>query len=74
MLTSTRNADETRLEGVMSAIRGRIANRTLTPGAKLPSIRSCARSMGVSKSTVVEAYDRLAAEGVIRSRPGAGFF
>ncbi|MHA7881884.1 aminotransferase-like domain-containing protein [Nitratireductor rhodophyticola] len=74
MLTSTRNADETRLEGVMSAIRGRIANRTLTPGAKLPSIRSCARAMGVSKSTVVEAYDRLAAEGVIRSRPGAGFF
>jgi DNA-binding transcriptional MocR family regulator len=30
--------------------------------------------MQVSKSTVVEAYDRLAAEGVIRSRPGAGFY
>jgi DNA-binding transcriptional MocR family regulator len=30
--------------------------------------------MGVSPSTVVEAYDRLAAEGVIRSRPGSGFY
>ena len=30
--------------------------------------------MQVSKSTVVEAYDRLAAEGVIRSRPGSGFY
>ncbi len=30
--------------------------------------------MRVSKSTVVEAYERLVAEGVIRSKPGAGFF
>ena len=30
--------------------------------------------MGVSPSTVVEAYDRLAAEGVIRARRGSGFF
>jgi DNA-binding transcriptional MocR family regulator len=30
--------------------------------------------MGVSKSTVVEAYERLAAEGVIASRPGSGFY
>jgi DNA-binding transcriptional MocR family regulator len=30
--------------------------------------------MAVSVSTVVEAYERLAAEGVIRSRPGAGFY
>jgi DNA-binding transcriptional MocR family regulator len=30
--------------------------------------------MQVSKSTVVEAYERLAAEGAIRSRPGSGFY
>jgi len=30
--------------------------------------------MGVSPSTVVEAYDRLAAEGVIRARRGSGFY
>ena len=58
----------------MLSIRGQIASRSLTPGAKLPSIRAVARTMQVSKSTVVEAYDRLAAEGVIRSRPGSGFY
>lgn len=65
---------ETLLDGVMGTIRQRIAGRSLTPGAKLPSIRALAKTMRVSKSTVVEAYERLAAEGVIRSRPGSGFF
>jgi len=59
---------------VMAAIRNRMASRTLTAGERLPSIRSFAATMRVSPSTVVEAYDRLAAEGVIRSRPGSGFY
>ena len=64
----------TRISGVMAAITRRIGARSLTPGARLPSIRAFAQSMRVSKSTVVEAYERLAAEGVIRSRPGSGFY
>jgi DNA-binding transcriptional MocR family regulator len=62
------------VDKVMQAVRRRIATRTLAPGAKLPSIRTMAAEMGVSKSTVVEAYDRLAAESAIRSRRGSGFF
>ncbi len=61
-------------EGLVATIRGRIVARTLVPGAKLPSIRAFAKAMRVSNSTVVEAYDRLAAEGAIRSRPGSGFY
>lgn len=64
----------TRTGGVMEEIRRRMAARVLTAGEKLPSIRGFARSMSVSPSTVVEAYDRLAAEGLIRSRPGSGFY
>jgi DNA-binding transcriptional MocR family regulator len=64
----------TRLLMVMTAIRQRIAGRSLTSGDKLPSIRSFAGTMQVSTSTVVEAYDRLVAEGVIQSRPGSGFY
>ncbi len=64
----------TLIEGVAATIRQRIAARTLTAGAKLPSVRAFARSAGVSTSTVVEAYERLAAEGAIRSRPGSGFY
>src|SRR3712207_1182939 len=64
----------TRISAVMTGIRQRIAVRSLTPGDRLPSIRALAKTMQVSTSTVVEAYERLAAEGVIRSRPGSGFY
>ncbi|GBU19804.1 MULTISPECIES: PLP-dependent aminotransferase family protein [Methylobacterium] len=63
-----------RIETVIRAIEDRIEARALGPGARLPSVRGLAESMGVSKSTVVEAYDRLAARGAIVSRPGSGFF
>ncbi len=64
----------TRIAAVIAAIRQRIAGRSLTAGDKLPSIRAFARTLQVSTSTVVEAYDRLAAEGVIQPRPGSGFY
>lgn len=62
------------VEKVMGIIRGRITAMSLAPGARLPSIRRLAETMNVSKSTVVEAYDRLVAEGIIQSRRGAGFY
>lgn len=64
----------TKIETAMAAIRQRIAGRSLMPGDKLPSIRSFADLMQMSTSTIVEAYDRLAAEGFIQSRPGSGFY
>ncbi|SOC39748.1 DNA-binding transcriptional MocR family regulator [Rhizobium subbaraonis] len=59
---------------LMEAIRTRIATRALAAGDRLPSVRSFAATMGVSPSTVVDAYDRLAAEGLIRAQRGSGFF
>jgi len=59
---------------VMATIRQRIAGRSLTPGAKLPSIRKLAATLSVAPATVVEAYERLAAEGAVQSRPGSGFY
>ncbi|WP_234842401.1 PLP-dependent aminotransferase family protein [Sinorhizobium meliloti] len=73
-LKATSAAGESLIAKVMGTVKHRIAARRLTPGARLPSIRSFALAMKVSKSTVVEAYERLQAEGVIRSRPGSGFF
>jgi DNA-binding transcriptional MocR family regulator len=72
--TTVSEGSGTLVESVMAAIRHRIAARSLTPGTRLPSIRAFAKLMRVSKSTVVEAYERLAAEGMIRSRPGSGFY
>ncbi|WP_158817148.1 PLP-dependent aminotransferase family protein [Methylocapsa sp. S129] len=59
---------------VVAAIQGRIDSRSLAPGARLPSVRGFAETMKVSKSTVVEAYDRLIAEGAIVARRGSGFY
>ena len=64
----------TRTESVMNRVRNQIISRALTPGEKLPSIRQLATAMDVSPSTVVEAYDRLVADGVIKARAGSGFY
>jgi DNA-binding transcriptional MocR family regulator len=68
------NGGGTLVEAVIQAVLQRISARLLVPGSRLPSIRLLAESLRVSKSTVVDAYDRLAAEGIIRSRPGSGFY
>src|SRR5262245_39419916 len=52
----------------------RIETHALRPGTRLPSIRDCAQESRVSRSTVVEAYDRLIAAGLIESRRGSGFY
>jgi DNA-binding transcriptional MocR family regulator len=60
-------------ERIGAAILARIEERSLAPGAKLPSIRAAAAEFDVSKATVVEAYDRLVAAGRIEARRGSGF-
>jgi len=65
---------DTRIHAVMTAIHAKIASRAYLPGMRLPSVRAQAKAMRLSVSTVVEAYERLAAEGVVRSRPGSGFY
>lgn len=66
--------ETSRVGMVMAHVRDRVARGGLGPGARLPSIRACAQTLGVSTSTVVEAYDRLAGLGEITSRRGAGFY
>ncbi len=74
MATDEASAKMTRVEMVMATIRQRIASRSLAVGAKLPSVRGLAVGLKVSTSTVVDAYQRLVAEGVIHARPGSGFY
>ena len=59
---------------IIDGLRELIDNQTLKPGAKVPSIRAFAATYSVSTFTVVEAYDRLVAQGLLVSRGNAGFF
>ena len=55
-------------------VADRIRGGTLSPGARLPSVREGARLHGVSPSTVVAAYDQLQAQGLVEARRQRGFF
>lgn len=59
---------------IVDGFRRLISEQVLAPGAKLPSIRGFAAMQSVSVFTVVEAYDRLVAQGWVASRANAGFF
>lgn len=64
----------TRIYAVMVEVQSKIASRTYLSGSRLPSLRQQAQTMQVSVSTVVEAYERLMAEGIITSVKGSGFY
>ena len=55
-------------------LRARILAHELTDDEPLPSIRGLAREQRVSVITVQRAYEDLERDGLVRSRPGKGFF
>lgn len=46
----------------------------LPPGERLPATRTLAKEAAVSRTTVIDAIDRLVSEGMLVSRVGAGTF
>lgn len=69
-----RVGDTGKVAQVMAAVRQRLGAPADMREAKLPSIRAMAKLQGVSASTAAEAYERLAAEGLIRPQAGSGFY
>ena len=55
-------------------IRDEITAGKIPAGEKLPSLRSLAKSTGLSITTVDQAYSQLTVEGYIESRPQSGYF
>ena len=54
------------------ALRAAILARRLVPGARLPATRALARELGLSRNTVLAAYEQLVAEGYASARVGSG--
>jgi GntR family transcriptional regulator/MocR family aminotransferase len=53
-------------------LRGAVLDGRLAPGARLPSTRALSARIGVSRNTVLAAFEQLAAEGYVEGRVGAG--
>ena len=61
-------------EALYRCIRSDILSGRLLPGEKLPSKRSLAENLEISKITVEAAYNQLLSEGYIRSQEKVGYF
>ena len=70
----TRTSSQSLTDQLAERFATRIRDRLLVPGARLPSVRECARQQDVSPYTVVAAYDQLLAQGLVEARKQRGFF
>jgi DNA-binding transcriptional regulator YhcF (GntR family) len=59
---------------VAEQLRQLLTRGVVPTGTRLPASRALARSLGVSRNTVLAAYDELAAEGIVCGRVGAGSY
>ncbi|HEV7372434.1 PLP-dependent aminotransferase family protein [Arenibaculum sp.] len=67
-------AEEPLFRQIYRRLRDAVLSGALLPGARLPSSRSLARELGVSRNTVVTALDELVAEGYLEPRVGSGTY
>lgn len=59
---------------IYDSIRTAILDGQLSPNSRIPSSRELVEQLGVSRTTVMEALDRLVAEGYLRSVGRSGTF
>lgn len=63
-----------RVEAIMRRLETALLDGTYSANARMPAERTLAEQFGVSRNTVREALQRLAARGLLRVKPGAGVF
>lgn len=61
-------------EQIYTYIKNEIKSNRITSGVKLPSVRTLARHLSVSRTTVDMAYMQLMSEGYIESIPCKGYY
>ncbi|MDF2671563.1 MAG: GntR family transcriptional regulator [Paenibacillus sp.] len=72
MWTPDRKSSKPLYHQIADYIERRIAYGEFPPGSLLPSERKFASQLEVNRSTVVQAYDQLRAQGLIEGRTGSG--
>lgn len=59
---------------IYEGYRDAILERRLRPGQRLPSTRSLAAELRVSRTPVLNAFEQLGAEGYLEGRHGSGTY
>jgi GntR family transcriptional regulator / MocR family aminotransferase len=72
MITVDRKAPTPLHRQIYDAYRAGVIGGGLSPGQRVPSTRSLALELGISRFPVLNAYAQLLAEGYFESRVGAG--
>ncbi len=73
-LALDRDAPAPLQDQLVDFFRAAVLAGRLRPGTRVPSSRALAAEQQVARITVVQAYDRLVAEGFLVARRGAGLF
>jgi GntR family transcriptional regulator / MocR family aminotransferase len=73
-LTIRPGAGERLAPQIVQQVQALVEAGDVRPGTRLPSSRALARTLGVSRNTVIAAYQELQARGFVRSRRGAAMY
>lgn len=73
-ITLDEDSDVPLYRQIYERVRRAILSGELSPNVSLPASRFLAARLGVSRTTVVNAYEQLFAEGYLEGRTGAGTF
>ena len=69
-----RDADVPLYRQLYQQVRGLILDGTLSAGTRLPSTRTLIAELGVSRATVIAAFEQLSGEGFLEARRGDGTY
>ena len=67
-----RNSKKSLYEQLYEYVKQCAQNGVFLKNDKMPSVRAAASSLGISKTTVVQAYDQLVLEGYLEARDRSG--
>src|ERR1700739_202941 len=74
LVLGPRKSNQEMWRWLYAELRSAIIDGRLKAGARLPSTRNLAAQYGLSRSTVVAAFQQLQAEGFVSSEVSAGTF
>ena len=59
---------------LIRSLKSAILEARLAPGSRVPASRNLANELGISRNTVLAAYEQLQAEGFLHARVGSGSY